>query len=121
MSDLPSVQGLRIISDFGIGHHGPPPDYRQRYAARMVLHYASAMPHPRLPDYAARLGHVSLALPANPAGQTVLVELMQALASERRIGQAYVAAWDHDDEPKNTLYERATLLISSRAIFKCAA
>jgi hypothetical protein len=46
---------------------------------------------------------------------------LSALASERRIGQAYVAAWDHDDEPKNTLYERATLLISSRAIFKCAA
>jgi hypothetical protein len=107
MADLPSVQGLRIQSDFGIGRSGPPTDYRQRYAARVVLHYTSPAGHPRLPEYAARLGHVSLSLPANPAGQTALVSLMQALASERLIGQAYVAAWDHDDEPKNTLYERA--------------
>jgi hypothetical protein len=67
----------------------------------------SAAPHPQLPTYAARLGHVSLSLPASPAGESALISLMQTLASERAIGQAYVAAWAHEDEPRSTVYEWA--------------
>ena len=107
LANLPSIQGLRIASDFGIGPHGPPEDYEERYAARVILHYMSAAAHPRLPEYAARLGHVSLSLPVSRAGETALVSLMDKLASEGMIGQAYVAAWNHEDEPKNVLYERA--------------
>ena len=32
---------------------------------------------------------------------------MQTLASERLIGQAYVAAWAHEDQPRDTVYEWA--------------
>jgi hypothetical protein len=116
MNDLPSVQGLRIASDFGIGRRGPPADYNQRYAARISLHYTSAAAHPRLPAYAARLGHVALSLPATLAGETAVISLMQSLASERMIGQAYVAEWDNEDEPKNTLYESAAdIFVHQRA------
>ena len=104
MADLPSVQGLRISSDF---RHSSHEQYVQSYAQRIVLHYTSAALHPRLPEYAARLGHISLSLPASPAAERALVSLMQALAAEGLVCQAYVAAWDGDDEPKMTLYERA--------------
>jgi hypothetical protein len=107
VADLPSVHGLRVMSEPGIGRHGSSADYKQRHAARIALQYMSAASHPRLPEYAARLGHVSLSLPADHAGQMALVSLLQTLANEQILGQAYVATWDHDDEPKNTLYERA--------------
>jgi len=94
LADLPSIKGLSIASHFS----GPPgSDYRQRNAARIVFHCTSAAPHPHLPEYAARLGHVSLSLPANQAEEIALVSLMQALASKGLIGQAYVAAWDYED------------------------
>jgi hypothetical protein len=116
MADLPSVQGLRIASDPGIGSAGAPADYAQRFAARISLHYTSAAPHPRLPAYAARLGHVSLSLPASRAGEGALSSLMQTLASERMIGQAYVAAWAHEDQPKDTVYEcAADIFVHQRA------
>lgn len=107
LADLPSIHGLRIVSDYSIGPNGPPADYEKRYAARIVLQYTSAAAHPRLPAYAARLGHVSLSVAANRAGEIALISLMRALASKGMIGQAYVAAWNHDDEPRNTLYEGA--------------
>jgi hypothetical protein len=107
LADLAPVQGLRIQSDFGIGRKGPPADHGQGYARRIVLHYTSAAAHPQLPEYAARLGHVSLSLPASRTGEIALVSLMQALATEGIVGQAYVASWNHDDEPKTTLYESA--------------
>lgn len=106
MADLPSVQGLRITSDYS-DPRSSPEDHRKRYAQRVVLHYTSAAPHPRLPEYAARLGHVSLSLPADRAAEAALVSLMEGLASQRNLVQAFVAAWDSDDEPKDTLYERA--------------
>jgi hypothetical protein len=54
-----------------------------------------------------RLGHASLSLPASPSSELALVSLMQVLATEGRIGQAYIASWDGDDEPKGMLYEPA--------------
>jgi hypothetical protein len=105
MADLLSVEGLNITSD--IGHGLPREEYARHYAERVVLHYTSAAEHPRLPEYAARLGHVSLSAAANPEAELALVSLMSALAVEGFLVQAYVASWDHDDEPTNTLYERA--------------
>jgi len=104
LADLPSVQGLRITSEFT---RGPFEDFGQRHAARIALHYTSPAPHSRLPEYAARLGHVSLSLPASPVAEQALVLLMQKLATEGLIAQAYVSAWNSDDEPKRTLYEDA--------------
>jgi hypothetical protein len=105
LAELPLIQALQIGSDFT----GPPTsDYQQRYAARVVLHYMSAAPHPSLPEYAARLGHVSLTLQASQAGEIALVSLMRALASEGLVGQAYIGTWNYEDEPGNTLYERAS-------------
>jgi hypothetical protein len=104
LADLPSIQALRIENDLT----GPPAsDYQQRYAARIVLHYMSAAPHPTLPEYAARLGHVSLMLPVSQTGKIALVSLMQTLASEGLVGQAYAGTWNYEDEPSNVLYERA--------------
>jgi hypothetical protein len=105
MADLPSVHGLRITTD--IGHGLPREEYAHHYARRVVLQYTSAAEHPRLPEYAARLGHLSLSAATTPEAEQALVSLMRVLAADGFIGQAYVAAWDHDDEPKWTLYERA--------------
>jgi hypothetical protein len=105
MADLPSLHGLRITTD--IGHGLPREEHAQHYARRVVLQYTSAAEHPRLPEYAARLGHLSLSAAATPEGELALVSLIRVLAADGFVGQAYVAAWDHDDEPKNTLYERA--------------
>ena len=104
LADLPSVCSLSISSQFG---DGPREEYAQRYEDRIVLHYISAATHPRLPQYAARMAHVSLSLPANAAAELALVSLMQAMAAEGIIRQAYVAAWDGDDGPQRTLYESA--------------
>jgi len=105
MADLPSVHGLRIATDLMTTREA---DYAQRQGARVTLQYTCAATHPRLPDYAARLGHVSLSLPASPATEQAVVSLMQTLAEAGLLEQAYVAAWDSDDEPKGTIYERAT-------------
>jgi hypothetical protein len=105
MADLPSVQGLRITSD--IGHGLPRGEYARHNAERVVLHYMSTAEHPRLPEYAARLGHLSLSAAANPEAEPALVSLMHTLAAEGLVCQAYVASWDGEDEPKGTLYERA--------------
>ncbi len=102
LADLPSVRGLQISSEFG-SHE----EYDQRYEERILLHYISAATHPRLPQYAARMAQVSLSLPANAAAELALVSLMQAMAAEGIVRQAYVAAWDGDDGPQRTLYERA--------------
>lgn len=114
MANLSSVEGLRITSDFS-NPRIPPADRDKQYAARMVLHYISAAPHPSLPEFAARLGHVSLSLPANQGGEAALVSLMQDLASTRKLVQAFVAAWDHDDRPDDTLYEFAGDVIGHKA------
>lgn len=105
IADLPSVHGLTISSEF----YGDPSseEYAQSYEERIALHYISAASHPLLPQYAARMAHVSLSLPANAAAESALVSLMQAMAAEGIVRQAYVAAWDGDDEPHRTLYERA--------------
>jgi hypothetical protein len=118
MADLPSVEGLSIGNGYVSGRPSSPGEYRQRYAARIGLHYTSPAPHPRLPEWAARLGHISLSFPANRAEEMALISLMQSLASERMICQAYVALWDHEDEPKNTLYESAADIL--RASTGCA-
>jgi hypothetical protein len=97
MGDLPSVRGLRISSDIGHGN----------YPERTVLRYKSAAEHPRLPDYAARLGHLWLAAAATPAAELALVPLMRDLAAEGIVRQGYVETRDGDDEPKGTLYKRA--------------
>jgi hypothetical protein len=116
MADLPSVEGLSIGNGYVSGRPSSPGEYRQRYAARIGLHYTSPAPHPRLPEWAARLGHISLSFPANRAEEMALISLMQSLASERMICQAYVALWDHEDEPKNTLYESAAdIFVHQRA------
>jgi hypothetical protein len=96
---------LRITSD--IGHGLPRGEYARHYAERIVLQYTSPAEHPRLPEYAARLGHLSLSAAATAAAELALVSLMQALAAEGLVCQAYVAPWDGDDEPNRTLYERA--------------
>lgn len=108
MANLPSLQCLRIASDLGISRDEAPTDDGPRFESRISLQYVSPAPHPRLPAYAARLGHVSLSLPAGRAGQDALITLMQTLATERLLGQAYVAVWNHEDEPKGTLYESAS-------------
>jgi hypothetical protein len=105
LADLPALQGLRIQSDFGFGPDRRPADYRARYD--VYLHYLAPAPHPDMPDYAARLGHVALSAPASDAGRRALVALMQALAGEGLLGQAYVAAWGSHDNPNETVYERA--------------
>jgi hypothetical protein len=105
MTDLPSVHGLRITSE--IGHGLPREEYSRHHAERIVLHYTSPAKHPRLPEYAARLGHLSLSGAATPATELALVSLMRALAADGLVCQAYVATWDNDDEPRQTLYERA--------------
>jgi hypothetical protein len=102
MADLPSIGGLRISSDFSKGEK-----YAQRYEEQIVFCYISAATHPQLPQYAARMAHVSLSLPANGAAELALMSLMQALAASGVVHQAYVAAWDGDDEPQSTLCERA--------------
>jgi len=76
-------------------------------AGRIVLQYTSAAEHPRVPEYAARLGHLSLSTAATPEAELALVSLMHALAAEGLVSQAYVASWDGEDEPKGTLYESA--------------
>jgi hypothetical protein len=41
---------------------------------------------------------------------------MQTLTSERMIGQAYVAAWDNEDSPRETVYEGAAdIFVHQRA------
>jgi len=116
MADLPLVEGLSIGNGYGGGRPSSPDEIRQRHAARIGFHYTSAAPHPRLPEWAARLGHVSLSFPTNRAQEMALISLMQSLASERMICQAYVTMWDHEDEPKNTLYESAAdIFVHQRA------
>jgi hypothetical protein len=116
MADLPSVEGLSISNGYSGGRSSSPDEIRQRHAARIGFHYTSAAPHPRLPEWAARLGHVSLSFPAKRAAELALGSLMQSLASEGMIGQAYIALWDHEDEPKNTLYESAAdIFVHQRA------
>jgi hypothetical protein len=116
MADLPSVEGLSISNGYSGGRSSSPDEIRQRHAARIGFHYTSAAPHPRLPEWAARLGHVSLSFPAKRAAELALGSLMQSLASEGMIGQAYIALWDHEDEPKNTLYESAADSINGQRV-----
>jgi hypothetical protein len=104
LADLPSVRGLLISNQFIRGSHE---DHAERHAKRIVLHYLPAAPHPSLPQWAARMAHVSLSVPANADAERALVSLMQAMAAEGILRQAYVAAWDSDDSPQGTLYERA--------------
>jgi hypothetical protein len=116
LTDLSSLQGLRVQSEVAFGPGGPDADYQKRYAARVHLHYLAPALHPHMPEYAARLGHVALSLPASEATKSAVIGLMQALASAGLIGQAYVAAWDHDDDPSSTLYEcAANIFVHQRA------
>lgn len=103
MADLPSLHALWITDEFA----RPGTDYAQRHARRAALQYTSAAPHPNLPDYAARLGHLSLSLPASPEASVAVVSLMRTLAEDGVIRQAYVGTWGGVDEPDGTAYERA--------------
>jgi hypothetical protein len=53
-----------------------------------------------------------LTLQASQAGEIALVSLMQALASEGLVGQAYIGTWNYEDEPEDTLYERAANVLT---------
>jgi hypothetical protein len=104
LADLPSVAVLDIGSQ--------PRDTSTQaiddlHATRASLSYLAPRPHPRLPQFAARLGHLTVSCPASPASQAIIVALMEALAGDGHVTQAYVADYDGEDSPRGTLYERA--------------
>ena len=113
LADLPSVAAL----DIGSRSRGTSSQALDEfYATRVSLHYLAPRQHPRLPQFAARLGHLTVSFPASPALQAALVALIEALAGGGHVTQAYVADYDGEDSPQGTLYERAADLRGHHAV-----
>jgi len=113
LAGLPSVAALHI--------HSMPRDTSTQamdelFATGAGLHYLAPRQHPRLPEFAARLGHVAVSFPANPASEAAIIALMEALASDGHVVQAYVASHDGEDGPESTLYEKAADLRGHYAV-----
>ena len=113
LADLPSVATL----DIGSQRRDTSPQAMDEFSAtRASLSYLAPRQHPRLPEFAARLGHLTVSLPASPTSQAAIVTLFEALADGGHVTQAYVAKYDGEDTPQGTLYEMAADLCTHHAV-----
>ena len=113
LADLPSVATL----DIGSQRRDTSPQAMDEFpVTRASLGYLAPRQHPRLPEFAARLGHLTVSLPASPTSQAAIVALIEALADGGHVTQAYVADYDGEDTPQGTLYESAADLRGHHAV-----
>jgi len=113
LADLPSVAALDIGSQ---PRDSSPQATVELSATRASLGYLAPRQHPRLPEFAARLGHLTVSFPASAASHAAIVTLIEALAGGGHVTQAYVADYDGEDAPEGTLYERAADLRGHPAV-----
>src|SRR5262249_51598224 len=113
LADLPSVAALHIRSQ---PRDTSPQAMDELSATRASLSYLAPRQHPRLPEFAARLGHLTVSFPASLASQAAIVALIGALAGAGHVTQAYIADYDGEDAPQGTLYEMAADLRGHHAV-----